>query len=81
MAFDSCKQAVDLIGRYLSSDLQRRELLAFENHLASCPDCVAFVKTYKATIDLTRKFLTRQRQNNATPELFFLPPRKRAKRL
>ena len=81
MPFDGCKQAVDLIGRYLSSDLQRRELLAFENHLASGPDCAAFLKTYRATIDLTRKFLTRQRQNNATPELFFLPPRKRGKRL
>ena len=75
----SCKQEVDLIGRYLSSDLRGRELAAFENHLAICPDCVAFLKTYKATIDLTRKFLAHQMQTNATAELSLRTPGKRPK--
>ena len=78
--FDSCKQEVDLIGRYLSSDLHGRELLAFEKHLAICPDCVAFLKTYKATIDLTRKILASQTQRNTTADLSLLPPAKQLNR-
>jgi hypothetical protein len=30
---------------------------SFERHLAICPDCVAFLKTYKKTIELTRSFV------------------------
>jgi hypothetical protein len=78
--FATCKQEVEFIGRYLSADLQDRELSSFEKHLAICPDCLAFLKTYKTTIDLTRNFLTRQRQNSATSKLSLLPERKRLKR-
>ena len=77
-SFSSCKQAVDLIGRYLSSELAARELAAFETHMAICPDCVAFLKTYKATIDATKDFLALQ--NKASHKLSLMPPRKRLKR-
>jgi anti-sigma factor RsiW len=77
--FGNCKQEVDLIGRYLSSDLRGRELAAFETHLAICPDCVAFLKTYKATIALTRKFLVRHAEKDAGRKLSLSAPRKRAR--
>jgi anti-sigma factor RsiW len=48
---------VALIGRYVSSDLNVKELAAFERHLAACRDCVAFLQTYKKTVQLTRNFL------------------------
>jgi anti-sigma factor RsiW len=76
----TCKQEVDLIARYLSSDLQGRELAAYESHLAVCRDCVAFLKTYKTTIDLTRSFLSSQAQANGTLELSLKPARKRPRR-
>ena len=63
----TCKQEVDFIARYLSADLQGRELAAYESHLAVCKDCVAFLKTYKTTIDLTRSFLASHA--NGTPAL------------
>jgi anti-sigma factor RsiW len=46
-----------LIARYLSSELCGSERALFESHLAACRDCVAFLKTYKATVALTRSFL------------------------
>jgi anti-sigma factor RsiW len=76
----SCKQEVELIARYLSSNLQGRELAAYESHLAVCQDCVAFLKTYKTTIDLTRSFLASQAQTNGAPVLSLKPARKRRKR-
>jgi len=53
----TCKQETDFIARYLAAELHGAALEAFEHHLELCPDCVAFLKTYKATIELTREFL------------------------
>jgi anti-sigma factor RsiW len=46
-----------LIASYLVSDLSPANLASFENHLAECPDCKAFLQTYKKTIEITRSFL------------------------
>jgi hypothetical protein len=48
---------VKLIGDYLAGRLRRRAAAAFEHHLSQCPDCEAFLKTYKKTIELTTSFL------------------------
>jgi hypothetical protein len=31
--------------------------LLFEEHLRVCPDCVAFLNTYKKTLELAKSFL------------------------
>ena len=56
----TCREEVAFLDRYLSSDLDERRRARFENHLAVCPDCVAFLRTYKSTIALTRKFLSNE---------------------
>jgi anti-sigma factor RsiW len=53
----SCKEEVTLIGDYLSSSLSARVAAAFETHMQACPDCVAFLQTYKKTVEATRAFL------------------------
>jgi Putative zinc-finger len=53
----SCKEEVTLIGDYLSSSLSNRVGAAFETHMQACPDCVAFLQTYKKTMEATRAFL------------------------
>jgi hypothetical protein len=58
----TCKQEVEFIDRYLSSALNGRQLVEFESHIAICADCVAFLQTYKTTIELTRTFLSSQAQ-------------------
>lgn len=53
----TCKDATDLILDYLSKELDSETAAEFEEHLSKCPDCVAFLNTYKRTIQLTKSFL------------------------
>jgi anti-sigma factor RsiW len=53
----TCKDEVGLIADYLAGALKPPVLAAFEQHLAQCPDCMAFVKTYKKTMETTRSLL------------------------
>jgi hypothetical protein len=54
----TCKQETGFIARYIAGELRKPMIRAFEQHLGLCPDCVAFLKTYKATVELTREFLS-----------------------
>ena len=60
----TCKKEVEFIADYLSSDLDLQQSKAFENHLKICRDCIAFLETYKKTIELTRAFLMSPAQPN-----------------
>ena len=50
-----CRQIADLLGDYLDGTLPKstRELL--EWHIEGCPPCVAFVNTYRGTINAAAK--------------------------
>jgi anti-sigma factor RsiW len=48
----TCKELTDFLGDYRSGELPAETLVAFEEHLAECPDCVAYVESYEATIAL-----------------------------
>ena len=54
---DTCRHATDLLLDFLSGELDPETGSEFEKHLEVCPDCVAFLNTYKKTIELTRSFL------------------------
>ena len=55
---DTCAAETSLIGDYLSDSLDSLQRQAFEAHLQACPDCLAFLATYKKTIAVTRTFLS-----------------------
>ena len=50
-----CRQIADLLGDYFEGSLPRetRDLIDF--HIDGCPPCVAFLNTYKGTMDATRR--------------------------
>jgi anti-sigma factor RsiW len=50
-----CRQIAELLGDYLDGSLPRetRELIDF--HIDGCAPCVAFVNTYRGTVDAARK--------------------------
>ncbi len=54
---DTCRDATNLILDFLSGELSPETKAEFEKHLGICPDCVAFLNTYKKTIELTKSFL------------------------
>lgn len=50
----TCRQLADFLMDYLNHDLPADVRQAFDRHLALCPNCVAYVKTYQTAIDLGR---------------------------
>jgi anti-sigma factor RsiW len=50
-----CRQIAELLDDYLEGSLPRetRELIDF--HIDGCAPCVAFLNTYRGTVDATRK--------------------------
>jgi anti-sigma factor RsiW len=60
----TCKAEVALIADYLANELSPAEIAAFEDHLSACKDCVAFLRTYKKTIEMARAFIRHQPHRN-----------------
>ena len=50
----NCREFADFLDDYLSGRLTVAEAAEFDRHLAECDDCVAYMQTYRATIDLSR---------------------------
>ncbi len=46
----TCRELIDFLHDYVSDELPPVERGRLEAHLAECPECVAYLETYKATI-------------------------------
>jgi anti-sigma factor RsiW len=46
----SCKELVELVTDYLEDALPPDERMRFEEHLALCPGCVAYVEQMRGTV-------------------------------
>ena len=51
----TCRELADFLMGYLNEDLPDDVRGGFDRHLALCPNCVAYVKTYRTTIELGRR--------------------------
>lgn len=50
----TCRDFIDFLSAYLDRELSPEEMDRFDGHLAVCPACVDYVKTYEQTVRLTR---------------------------
>jgi anti-sigma factor RsiW len=50
----TCQQLIDFIMSYLENELRADERAEFDRHMAVCPSCVNFLKTYEKTVLLTK---------------------------
>ncbi len=50
-----CKDVVENIMGYIEAELDYETLVELKKHLDMCPECMAFVKTYKKMLSLTGK--------------------------
>ena len=50
----TCRELSEFLGRYFAGELRPDERIVFEAHLAECPDCVAYVRTYAETMRLAK---------------------------
>ena len=53
----SCKYSIHVLLDYLDGEMSAEEQRRLEEHLAECPPCVEFVRSYRATPGLCRKAL------------------------
>ena len=60
-----CPECMDLRADYVDGALSRQQADLLEWHLDGCPPCVAFVNTYKGTVDAARHL----RETALPPEL------------
>ena len=48
----TCRDFIEFLMDYLSGQLPAEERSVFEEHLAICPPCVAYLKTYQEAVKL-----------------------------
>ena len=54
-----CKDVVENIIGYVEVELDYKTLEALETHLYECPECQAFVRTYRKMLELVGKLRER----------------------
>ncbi len=55
----TCQEFVAFLDDYLAGVLSEEERARFNSHLAECPSCVAYMKTYQAAVEMGRAVLRR----------------------
>ena len=61
-----CKNLVDEIMNYVDQELDDKTLVELEKHLSVCPECKAFVDTYRRMLELSGNM---KNQKFVTPEI------------
>lgn len=56
----NCRNIVELLGEYLDGELDPATAEALRAHMADCPECTAFVNTYRGTTRVTRQLKEEQ---------------------
>ena len=50
----TCRELSEFLARYFAGGLGPDERALFEEHLAECPDCVAYLRSYAETMGLAK---------------------------
>jgi anti-sigma factor RsiW len=51
----TCREVADFLMAYDDGELATPERAAFDAHLDECPDCVAYLRSYRATVALGKR--------------------------
>ncbi len=51
----TCRRVTSLIAAYVGGELDPEAAAAFEAHVRDCDDCVAFLNTYRKSVEATRR--------------------------
>jgi anti-sigma factor RsiW len=51
----TCREVADFLMAYEDGELSEAARREFDAHLAVCPDCVAYLESYRATVALGRR--------------------------
>jgi len=50
----TCREVVAFLDAYVAGELPPARVELFERHLAACPDCLAYLESYRNAIELGR---------------------------
>jgi len=50
----TCREIVEFLMRYLDGELPPEQAAVFAAHLGDCPQCEAYLETYRQTVQLSR---------------------------
>ena len=50
----TCREITDFLAAYLDGELADEVRVSFDEHLAGCPECTAYLETYRATVTLAK---------------------------
>jgi anti-sigma factor RsiW len=64
----TCREFIDFLWKYLDEELEPGERTTFDEHLAVCPDCVAYLDSYRRTVALGRDALACGKPEEPVPE-------------
>jgi anti-sigma factor RsiW len=64
----TCREIADFLLDYVSGELPDVHVAQFERHLAVCPACVDYIRSYKAAIQLSRNAFDELVDETAVPE-------------
>ena len=59
----TCQEMTDFLADYLDGSLALAERHVVDKHLADCPECIAYLRSYAETIRLARQ----SREDDALP--------------
>lgn len=48
----TCREVIDFLADYLSAELPAAQRVAFDEHIAGCEACVAYIKSYEQAVEL-----------------------------
>jgi anti-sigma factor RsiW len=50
----TCREFINFLLDYMSGELSEAERTTFDEHLAVCESCVAYLKNYQSTVEVGR---------------------------
>ena len=53
----TCRELIEFLDGYLADELSGEQRTAFDEHLEVCPDCVAYMAGYEASIEMSKAAL------------------------
>ncbi len=65
----TCREVIDFLADYLADALAPSQRAAFDAHLQRCPECVAYLRSYAATVKVGKHACTGSDvRSDAVPE-------------
>ena len=59
---ETCNEVIEFLDAYVAGELDAGTRADFDEHIATCPSCRAYLASYQETIDLVRGTAAREEE-------------------